>query len=250
MALKEEPEKPENHERWLLSYADFITLLMIFFIILYSMSAVDSKKYAQLAGSLNVSLNGGEGVLNQSIVMENVKSNDILEEKRKLEAVKKKIEEYLKANNLDKAVKLDLEERGLVISLKDTVLFDTGRAEILPDSMLKLIEIGNTLTSIDNYIRIEGHTDNIPINTRIYKSNWDLSVLRATNVVHLLINSSHIHPQRLSAIGYGEFRPLSDNSTPEGRSSNRRVDIVIIKNKYNETENNKTENTLIENTNQ
>jgi chemotaxis protein MotB len=247
---KKHDEPHENHERWLLSYADFITLLMIFFIIMYSMSNLDKEKYQQVASGLQKAMGGGGGAniigiegkvpIDESIPV-NTNIVDATEEE-KLEHVKEVVDKYLEDSGLSGSVATTVEERGLVLSFKDSLFFDSGKADIKTEQTKKLVEIGKILNQPiinGSFIRVEGHTDNRPISTYLYKSNWDLSVIRASNVSQLLINQSGIKPERVSAAGYGEFRPKADNNSEVGRASNRRVDILIMNTKFNEVENNK-----------
>lgn len=250
MSRRKKHEEPhENSERWLLSYADFITLVMIFFVVLYSMSNLDNQKYQQLASGLNKAMGGGGATLigkdpgtsidkNTNPVDTNVVNSD---EQARLEQVKSLVDKYLSSSGLSDSVGTSIEERGLVLSFKDTLFFDSGKADIKNEQIKKLVEIGKILNQPiinSSYIRVEGHTDNIPISTYEYKSNWDLSVIRAANVSQLLINQSGIKPERISATGYGEYRPKMNNSSEAGRASNRRVDILIMNTKFNEVENN------------
>jgi chemotaxis protein MotB len=124
------------------------------------------------------------------------------------------------------------QERGLVISLKDTLLFASGSDQLNPEARKIIKQLGNSLLAIPNHIRVEGHTDNLPIKNARIPSNWELSTLRATTVLHVLQGEVGIPPERLSVSGYGEYRPLASNDTPENRAKNRRVDIVILKQKY------------------
>ncbi|NLT20743.1 MAG: OmpA family protein, partial [Syntrophomonadaceae bacterium] len=124
------------------------------------------------------------------------------------------------------------QERGLVISFKDTLLFASGSDELTPEAYSIISQIGEALAKLPNYIRVEGHTDNLPINTARFPSNWELSVLRASGVVHVLNEGAGIPAEKLSVIGYGEFRPLVPNEDNQSRAMNRRVDIVILKKKY------------------
>jgi chemotaxis protein MotB len=247
---KKHDEPHENHERWLLSYADFITLLMIFFIIMYAMSNIDKEKYQQVASGLQKAMGGGGGAniigtdggvsIDETIPV-NTNIVDATEEE-KLEHVKEVVDEYLEDRGLSGSVATTVEERGLVLSFKDSLFFDSGKADIKSEQAKKLVEIGKLLNQPiikGSFIRVEGHTDNIPMSNYLYKSNWDLSVIRASNVAQLLINQSGIKPERVSAAGYGEFRPKADNNTEAGRASNRRVDILIMNTKFNEVENNK-----------
>ncbi|ERI95522.1 putative chemotaxis protein MotB [Clostridiales bacterium oral taxon 876 str. F0540] len=247
---KKHDESHENHERWLLTYSDLITLLMIFFIVMYSMSNIDKEKYKQVAAGLSSAMGGGGATIigkdsgtpiNEDTSPTNTNVVDMPEEQR-LEQVKQAVDKYLKESGLSDSVVTTIETRGLVLSFKDSLFFDSGKADIKPEQAKKLVEIGKMLNQpiiSDSYIRVEGHTDNVPISTYLYKSNWDLSVIRASNVSQLLINQSGIKPDRVSAAGYGEFRPKADNNTETGRATNRRVDILIMNTKFNEVENNK-----------
>ncbi|MCC0782094.1 flagellar motor protein MotB [Clostridioides sp. ES-S-0108-01] len=236
--LYDEDEKEENNERWLLTYSDLITLLMIFFVIMYSMSNVDAEKYKQLSQSLNSAFGGSAGVIeggNSKIEpgSDNLDSLQNVEFKK----VGEEIQKYLNENGMANSVSLKVQDRGLVIRLKDTILFDTGKSIVKDNSRDKIIQIGKMLNEMNSYMRVEGHTDNMSIKNSEFKSNWDLSVMRATNVVQLLIDNAGISPDKLSAVGYGEFRPIAENSSEEGRSKNRRVDIVLVDSKYDNVEN-------------
>lgn len=243
--IKKKEEKEGNSERWLLTYSDLITLLMIFFVVMYASSNVDNVKYRQVMNSfVSVFGNGSKSIIGTSdgvSTSEDIKPIDTaLVEENKLHEVKNNMDKYLEKNNLKNSVDTKIEERGLVVSIKDTMFFDTGKADIRPESKQKLIEIGKILNQMGNYIRVEGHTDNVPICNDKFRSNWQLSAIRATNATELFINGSGIPPQMVCSVGYGEFRPIGNNSTSEGRRENRRVDIIIMNSKYNQIENNKT----------
>lgn len=253
--MKKQEEKPENHERWLLTYSDLITLLMIFFVVLYAGSTADATKYKALSDSFKVALGGGKTIVGKEEGVEIVQPSKPIEtdikkeegeavktEENKLQEVKSNIDKYLEGSSIKGSVSTSIEERGLVISLKDTLVFDSGKADIKPECKKQLTELGAILNKIDNYIRVEGHTDNVPINTNNFKSNWQLSVIRATNVTELLIKDSNIVSKRLSAVGYGEFRPIDTNDTEYGRGRNRRVDIIILNSKFNQVEGDKQGN--------
>lgn len=255
---KAHEEEHENAERWLLSYADFMTLLMIFFVVMYSMSNVDAEKYKEVAAGMNASMGGGSAV---SIVSNNGggsgaisilpptpqiatssgTNTENLTEEQKLEAVKSNVDQYLENSDLSDSVDTTVEERGLVLSFKDALLFDSGRVDLKTGQSEKLMEIGKILNQTlvsDSFIRVEGHTDNVPIKNSSYKSNWDLSVMRASNIAQLLISQAGIEPGRVSAVGYGEYRPKADNGTNDGKAANRRVDIIIMNTEFDEIENN------------
>lgn len=241
---KIEDEEKENSERWLLTYSDLITLLMIFFIIMYSMSKLDAVKYQNVAQSLNAAMGGGRtmiGTTDSPSAPGDSKPavvDTYTEQKDQMMKVKGDVDKYIKANNLQNDVVTEMDERGLVIRFKDSILFDTGQANIKSQFAGKIIKIGKILTKVSAYIRVEGHTDNVPIKNYQFNSNWQLSTTRATNVVELLISKSGIKPSRISAVGYGEYRPIASNKTQVGKAKNRRVDIILINSKYDTIEHN------------
>lgn len=240
---KKQEEEPENHERWLLSYADFITLLMIFFIIMYSMSEMDKTKYSALASAFSIQMGGGgtgivEGSSGSADSGSGTSAKELSEEEKQKE-VKKTIDEYIDTSELNDSVTTSIEERGLVLSFNDALFFDSGEAEVKENQKDKFADIGELLnqpTLKESFIRVEGHTDSIPVSNPRYKSNWDLSVLRASNVAQIIIGGSGINPSRVSVVGYGEYRPKADNKTKEGRFENRRVDILILNSEFNDVE--------------
>ncbi len=246
MMKKSTKKEKDDTERWMLSYLDFITLLMIFFLMMYAISNVDNKKAQQLANSLRIGFNNGNGqnviaVSDSTNATPNVvdpaeDQNNSAAEAEKLSDIKKKVDELVNNSELKGSVTTSIQERGLIISFNDNILFNSGEAIIKPDWQSKLISISKVLNGIDNYIHVEGHTDNVAINTNYFHSNWQLSSVRAANVVEFLISQGNVKPERLSSVGYGEYRPIQSNSTEEGRAANRRVDIVIINSKYNDSE--------------
>ncbi|MEI8217163.1 MAG: flagellar motor protein MotB [Eubacteriales bacterium] len=237
MALKlSKDEGHENNERWLLTYSDLITLLMIFFIVMYAMSNVDQAKYHKLATSLNSALAGEQQKVDTGKQgspeeeLQNTPSKSLATTlpdpnmAKAAETVKKLMEE----KGLSTEVSVTTSERGVVISLKDSVLFESASAEIRPENIGSLIEIGQAVKAVGNYVRIEGYTDNVPINNAVFANNWDLSVMRASKVLDLIVKRSGFPPDKICAIGYGEYSPMATNTTVEGRSKNRKVDIVIL----------------------
>lgn len=250
--MKKKRAEKENNERWLLTYSDLITLLMIFFVVMYASSTVDAKKYSQIAQSLNLAIGGGKSIIgtsdNASIdaskvtvedeLIKQAAENDAKEkvEEQKLEKVKEEIDKMIAGSDLKGSITTSLQERGLVISFNDTVFFDSGKADVKTDNQKKLISLAGILNKIDNYIRVEGHTDNVPINTTYFHSNWQLSSIRASNVVEFLVTRGGIAANRLSSVGYGEYRPVASNDTEEGKSKNRRVDILLLNTNLNVSE--------------
>lgn len=247
MKRRRKTGKKANHERWLLTYSDLITLLMIFFVVMYALSSLNAKKFQAMAVSLSHAMGGGQSVMDQpgaslvpgisgSSLVEEIDLGVNVEENKDLEMIRRELQAYIDENGLNDRVSVNLEERGVVLSFKDVALFALGSAELTQDARELINKTGQILKKAPQYIRVEGHTDNLPINTLQYPSNWELSVTRATRVVQELINELGFHPERLSAAGYGEFRPKSPNDTAQDRQQNRRVDIVVLKSKYETAE--------------
>ena len=255
MARKQKPEKAANHERWLVSYADFITLLFAVFVCLYAMSQTDKAKVESLVASIRESFGqvktgasservnvlessdlrkipalkpetlspgkGGEDLKNA------IKSRSRAEVKDFNEA-KTAIESALKTYGAQDKVSVQVTKRGLVVSLKEAGFFDSGSAEVKNSAFQLLNAVAKALDPFSNPVRVEGHTDNIPMSSHVFKSNWELSTARSTNIVHYFIDNYNFQPETISAVGYSEHRPIADNSSEEGRSKNRRVDIVLL----------------------
>jgi len=215
----------ENVERWMVSYADFVTLLFCFFTAMYAISNVDTEKLGKFVDSMrnafNVSAYGEssfsiiEGIQIVSPVNEEIE-NDI----------RKSLGSLIERSEGDINIRHD--SRGVILSISDRMFFESGSSEIKEEAMEVLNDIGGYLSRIPNKILIEGHTDNVPIHTKRYPSNWELSSARAINVAKYLIKRYNIDPSRISATGYAEYKPIAPNDTPEGRAKNRRVDIVIL----------------------
>ena len=256
-----EAEKDKN-ERWLLTYSDLITLLMIFFVVLYSMSKVDADKFQAIAESLNRALGGGTpakidladhpsgpslfetGTPAAETTVpgqgkdpkNNANSQGHSEaETMTIEGIKAKLDQFAKDNGIQAKLISSIEERGLVVSIQETLLFESGSADLDSRAREILGKISTVLAAAPNQIRVEGHTDNVPIHTPQFPSNWELSVIRSTNVLQILQHDG-LSPNRLSAAGYGEYRPIAANDSPAGQSKNRRIDLVILRSKYDVTE--------------
>lgn len=245
--------------RWLLTYSDLITLLVAFFVVMYASSQTDTKKFQAMAGALQEAFNTGGGS-GSSIVFSspgagaiespNAKGQiskldeatiDKLAQERMAEKshaqtedkeftkIANQVSDYAKAEGISSSIKMNIDERGLVISIQDTVFFNSGKAELQPTAKGVLDKVARIIYTLPNAIRIEGHTDNVPIKTSEYPDNWRLSTDRAVTVLMYLKNNFGFNSDRLSAAGYGEFHPRADNSTEAGRAQNRRVDIVILR---------------------
>jgi chemotaxis protein MotB len=246
---KKHDAEHDNHERWLLTYSDLITLLMIFFVIMYAMSNVDAQKYQVLSQSLEGALNPsglggtGSGVSSTSGGGIDQAAADALAADGKTEKVDPKliaaaqqIQKLLNEKGLQDKVSVSIKERGVVVGLMNTVLFEPGSAQIKPEAVPTLIAIGQIANGVHNYIRVEGNTDDVPQSSAQFPSNWELSVVRATEVLKLMIAQSGVAPDKISAVGYGEYRPSVPNISADNRSKNRKVDIVILSDKLDKSE--------------
>jgi chemotaxis protein MotB len=222
-----EEGRKNSTERWLLTYSDLITLLMIFFVLMYTISNVNAQKFAGLANSLRSALEGRENKLldyaGPSIV------DGMSGEEIQMAELAAKLEKYVEEEGLGERIGIRIEERGLVVSIRDTLLFPKGSADLTPEAREIIRKLGLILLQTSNFLRIEGHTDNLPIHTAQFPSNWELSAARATNVVQVLVREIKFPPERLSTTGYGEYRPVSPNDNEEHRAENRRVDLVLLK---------------------
>nr|MBN2276253.1 OmpA family protein [candidate division Zixibacteria bacterium] len=228
MIRRSKKEDHENLERWLLTYADLITLLLAFFIVMYSMSQVDAKKFGKMSKALSGVLKGGEIAVRRGDDIGTAPGRGVMQVGH-LVSIGDKIREKIKEKSGDnKTVSTEITERGLVIHIMESALFKLGSADLEPQARMVLDIVSDNLHDIPNHIRVEGHTDNVPIATNKYPSNWELSSARATEVVRYLINTHSIKPSEISALGYGEFRPMKPNNTIENRAQNRRVDIVVL----------------------
>lgn len=217
--------------RWLLTYADLITLLMAFFIILFAMSKVDAQKYSLLANSLKTAFFAGNSLINLPASNYVPAGGSGEGGGPTLQGIGAELSTSLIRLDpkLKDMLKITVDERGLTISLVGAALFDLGQATIRPDAEKILTEIARSLAQVPNYVSVEGSTDDLPINTAEFPTNWELSTRRATNVVRFFIEHEGLNPKRFMAVGYGEYRPLYPNDSEANRAKNRRVDIVILR---------------------
>jgi chemotaxis protein MotB len=238
MAKKEAPPRAEKDrsERWLLTYADLITLLLIFFIVLYSMSQVDKKKFEAMSQSLAIVFGGvgRGGVLDAGRSL--IPGDKVYKERLEMQNTEQKVRRMIAQKGLEGKISTDLGPRGLVISVKDTLLFEIGSADLTGPAKEIIRSVGHILAATPNAVRVEGHTDNVPIHTARFFSNWELSTARATNVLQYFITKGDIAPDRLSAAGYGEYKPSVPNTSERNRALNRRVDIVLLSSDYSKFE--------------
>lgn len=242
---------PKGAPLWMVTYGDMITLVLCFFILLFAYSTMDFVKWKMVVSSLQGSIGvmPGGATLNQAefvqegsdpdsisenfLVSENIRDQQETQEMIEvIQQLRQELREEIEQGN----ILVLLDERGVVVRLQDSLLFDSGRATIKPEARLVLLDIANTIRGMDQYFRVEGHTDNVPTDPRIHPTNWELSADRATNVLRFLIESGGMDPFRMSLIGYGEFRPIAENTTPESRQRNRRVDILVLRSDFSNTE--------------
>lgn len=221
--------------RWLLTYADMITLLMAFFIMLYSMSILNLNKFRQVAISIRSGFGGlnegqGRSILGTSGQF-SIKPAPIEGDAAGVSRqVVREIQRFIREEKLENGVRLRPDERGLVVSLvADGLLFGKGQADLSPAAMKIIDRVAGVLRNEPNRIRVEGHTCDLPIVSSKYPSNWELSTARAATVVRYLIQKQGIQPYRLEAAGYADSKPLVPNTSERNRALNRRVDIVILR---------------------
>lgn len=214
-----------GHDRWLVSYADLVTLLLAFFTTLYAASNLDAAKMAPLSASLQDAFaieSPAAPSDGRPTPVEVVKRSHTLDDIKL--TLEKQLAEAVQAHDADVSV----DPRGLVVSMPDDAAFPVGSTDVSPAALGMIGQIAETVRTVPNPIRIEGHTDDVPIRTSRYGSNWELSTARASAVVAYLIEHVGVDPTRLSAAGYGEFHPRVANDSPQSRARNRRIDIIIL----------------------
>jgi chemotaxis protein MotB len=240
---RKRPAPHAHHDRWLVSYADFITLLFAFFVVLYSAAEIDKKKMSQVAASIQVAFQQMGALPSSAPVPLNPVPSPPAPAVAKvtpppapapdsdhedLSAFQKELEEVLAPEIARGEVVVHVGTDGLVVSLREFGFFDSGSAGIRAHSQQAFGRLASLLVERRYSIRIEGHTDNVPIHNSQYTSNWELSTARATEMVRLLVTQYQMPPEQLSAAGYAQFHPTASNDTEEGRAQNRRVDVVIV----------------------
>ncbi|RJQ13668.1 MAG: hypothetical protein C4560_13810 [Nitrospiraceae bacterium] len=229
MNRKRREEEHDNVDRWMVSYADFVTLLFCFFTAMYAISNVDTDKLGKFVKSMRSAFKASDTNGNAFSLIEGIQIVTPLDAE---------IESDLRAalgkliSGPKGGIEIKRDSRGIVISVADKFLFEPGTAKLREAARPVVDAAASALKEFPNMIRIEGHTDNTPINNDEFSSNWDLSAKRAINVSKYFVNAHGVQPERISAIGYAEYKPIAPNSTADGRARNRRVDIVVL----NETE--------------
>lgn len=211
--------------RWVVSYADFVTMLLALFMVMYAVNGANTKELSKV---IQKTFGIEQKIANPQELDETKET--LPQQIDKSEELYKNLSEKFSSDTSLSVVK---ESRGVIIRINDTMLFDEGSAIIKSDAKSTLEKITSELKDIDNPIIIEGHTDTTPIKNDKFPSNWELSTARATNIIQYLIENKIISPARLSAVGYGEYMPIDVNTTSSGRAKNRRVDIIVLSSKNN-----------------
>lgn len=261
MSKKRKREDHEEHvdESWLIPYADLLTLLLALFIVLYSMNTVDVKKFEEMSRAFSVALSNGSGILDLPSVVEQGKDPDkkdknaddkqneqnkeqdndtisdaelqelIKHEEAELEDLKKKIDAYIEKNGLTTDLETKLNMSQLLITISDKALFAPGQATVKPEAKKLAAAIAKMLQQYPSYsIIVAGHTDDTPVNRAEFHSNWDLSSTRAIRFMDIMLENKGLDPKRFSAIGYGEYQPVEENTSAANKAKNRRVEVSII----------------------
>jgi chemotaxis protein MotB len=255
---RKKQEESSGAPEWMTTYSDMVTLLLTFFIMLFAMSTVDKARFTDVARSLSnslLNLSTGESILDSSgksiITVDFVNPSDknlpqqnekyiesaeemVIDAQRQIyememDIAKEEIRQAAVAQGIGDKVEIIEEKDFIIVRLESELFFDSGRADIRPEGYPVLDQLAEVLRNIDNEILVSGHTDNVPINTPLFKSNWELSTARATTVVRYFTETLGLDPVKFTATGNGEHRPLADNSTAEGRQRNRRIEIMIMK---------------------
>ncbi|WP_339214272.1 flagellar motor protein MotS [Ornithinibacillus sp. FSL M8-0202] len=242
--------------KWMVTYSDMVTLILVFFILLFSMSQIDAAKFEAISESFKNRMIFD--FFPSPVPMDNPTENTSTEEKGQttnefdmpvnddkksdsdtaedsLSNLMDEVEAYLDEHSLNHVISANRSERGVELVLQDSILFDSGEADILPSAHPFLTKVGNLLSQINNDIKVEGHTDDVPMSSYRYPSNWELSGARASSVVRLLVEENNLDEDRFSIAGYSDTKPLVPNDSASNRSKNRRVEIVILEESYKES---------------
>lgn len=243
MALAKRHKKHKKHEEhvdesWLVPYADILTLLLALFIVLFASSTVDEAKMEQMSAVFNQVFSGGTGMLENTAVIQTSDANGgtassaairYAQDRQELQQIQGRVDEFIAVNELENQFETQMTDEGLLITIRDSVLFDPGQAVIKQE----YLSIANELSKILIFdparnVVVTGHTDNVPMNSAEFSSNWDLSVMRAVNFLKIMVQAnSELESKYFSVKGFGEFSPIESNDTAEGRAKNRRVEVLV-----------------------
>jgi len=265
MSKKHRHDDHEEHidESWLVPYADILTLLLALFIVLYSMNSVDVKKFQDLSKAFSVAFNSGTGVLDMPSVIDRgpdmseklggkdeenkdgaASDSELSEEQlqelieqteSELSELKEQLDDYIASNGLSTSLETSLNMSQLLITIRDNALFNSAEATVNREGRELAVSIADMLVNYPNYnVIISGHTDNSPISNAKFRSNWDLSVMRAVRFMDIMLLNEKLDPKLFSAVGYGEYHPVASNDTVDGKAKNRRVELAIVSNYLDE----------------
>jgi chemotaxis protein MotB len=229
MSKKKQHHEEHVDEAWLLPYSDMLTLLLALFIVMFAMGQTDKQKLQSMSQQFNIIFAGGKGVMkNDGQSSISMPSNTEIED-AKMSEIKKTLEDEISQEGYSDKVKVDVNSDGLEISIQDVVLFNTGEADVKDNLSPLLLQISNMIKGLDNEIKVVGYTDNVPIKNDKFQSNWELSSMRAINVMNFMVDLGKIQADKVSIQAYGEYKPKFDNTTEQGRAKNRRVEIVVVR---------------------
>lgn len=229
---KKKEEGQPGSPAWMTTFGDMMTLLLVFFVLLYSFSVMDLEKFQGFISALQSKLGvleGGTTISDQRKISRGSQGEKFNPANASFNKVMGQLQQYIQNQDLGDRVKMEITERGLVIRLTGQILYDLGKADIKAEGREVLDKIAESIKGMPNNVVVEGHTDNWPIQNEEFPSNWELSTTRATNVIRYFIEGHKIDPERLSAGGYSEYRPLVENDTAVKRAKNRRVEVVVLR---------------------
>jgi len=235
MARRRQHEEHANHEAWAIPYGDLVTLLLAFFVVMYSISTVNEGKYRVVSDSLNAAFRGSPqgpqpvqvGMPAATTIAAPVVQLDGDVRSMALRQMAREAEEAMSPLIAQGLVDVQQGDGFVEIAIRSDILFSSGSAQLADAAQPVIQQLAGVLKDFPNSIQVKGHTDNIPINGGTYRSNWELSAARAASVVHIMVDGG-IDPRRLTVVGFGEFRPVLPNATPDGRNANRRVVLTIL----------------------
>jgi chemotaxis protein MotB len=240
LAKKAKHKKHDEHidESWLLPYSDLMTLLLALFIVLFASSSIDQEKLDKMSSVFTEIFEGSSGFMDNTSVIENPTSITdglsaqeaaYIQDQRELKEIQERIDNFIAVNELESTFATKITDEGLLITIRDSILFDPGKADVKQNYRSIAVELSKLL-QLDpaRHIVVTGHTDNVPQNNAEFRSNWELSVMRAVNLMSLIMSSNpQLDPKYFSAKGYGEYNPIASNDTETGRAQNRRVEVLI-----------------------
>lgn len=237
MARRREKKKTSSSSGgggWITTFSDLMSLLLTFFILLYSMSSVSLEKFQEASNSIQSAFNGGDSVIEGSTVTDTETKTEIetetIDETIEPELIEmyNEVVAFLEANEMTAQASVEYDQDGIYVNIQESILFGSGSAIIADSGKSTLNDLGELIQQFENDVVVEGYTDNVPMNNSIFSSNWELSTGRALSVLRYLSEERQVDPTRLSAKGYGEYHPIVPNDSEENKEKNRRVNIVLV----------------------